>query len=722
MIVSQNPQLQDQETGPRFLSILWERRHVVLQCVVLGLAGAAISYLLTPARYEAEAILALDARKLQVLPTESVVSPLPQDSPVLRTELDIIGSRLMAERVINKLKKTDVVANGSANTNDDPDDNSDAALSNDPATKKEVDKLLDNVRVINDGRSYTIYIDYYAPDPVYAAQVANAYGESYIDYQIDQQTSATRRVSEWLGERLVNLRTKLEESERAANDFRQQAGLVDITGGVTPQTLQISRLNDELTALRTRMAGSVARLETAEQMQKQGDILGLSEVLTSTSVQALRAEQARVERAIADIDKSGAVMNAQLPQLLSQRASLKDQIANEVAQVINSIRSEIVVNNKQQAEVEADLKDLEAAMSKTSQAQVQLSQLDREATANRVLYESYLARYKQTIEQDGIATAEARLISRAMPSPRPTSPNAKLWALAGLVFGTCGGVIVALLLNFTDKSIRTPDMLEARLGLAIIGRVPRITRKEMAQAADINRSAPDFRAAIADLQTYLRLSTERARAVVLTSSADREGKTFIIGNLARSLAATGVKIAVLECNLRNPTLSKEFAVQSPKHLAQFVTEEMSVDDLIQRDPSSAVDVIFAEECDVPPEFILGSRRFAALMEEMKRRYDLVLIDGPTAAEGFDLLRVASFSDTVAFVINPEIAKIDDVEISIKKLRLTNRPISGIVLNGIKRKRQHPRMFRWLFAAKAIGKSKPKSGRKYKSPASVTVQS
>ena len=106
------------------------------------------------------------------------------------------------------------------------------------------------------------------------------------------------------------------------------------------------------------------------------------------------------------------------------------------------------------------------------------------------------------------------------------------------------------------------------------------------------------------------------------------------------------------------------------------------------------------------------------MEEMKRRYDLVLIDGPTAADGFDLLRVASFSDTVAFVINPDIAKITEVEASIKKLRLTNRPISGIVLNGIRRKRHRSPLFGWLFSS--AGKSK--RGRKYKPARPVTVQS
>lgn len=721
MIVTQTAQMEGQDTGPRLFSILWDRRNVVLLCVLVGLLAAAISYFATPARYKAETTLALDARKLQVLPTESVISPLPQDSPVLRTELDIIGSRSMAERVLQKLRKQASAGDEGSNIGDRLGDDPDAErpLPSDPQTKRDVDRLLDNVRVVNDGRSYTIYIDYYAPDAGYAARVANAYGESYIDYQIDQQTSATRRVSEWLGERLVSLRTKLEESEKAANDFRQQAGLVD-TGGVSLQSQQISRLNDELAALHGRMAASVARLETAEQMRAQNDSLGLQEVLASPMIQALRTEQARVDRAVADIDQSGATMNAQLPQLLSQQASLKQQVEDEVTQVINALRNEIVVNSKEEEGLQANLKDIQSAMSKTSQAQVQLSQLDREAAANRVLYESYLSRYKQTIEQDGIATAEARLISRAMPSPRPTSPDAKLWAIAGLVFGICGGIAAALLLNYTDKSVHSPAQLEAKFGLPIIGRIPKISRHEVVATSSLSHFPTDFRAAIADLQAYLRLSTDRARVVAVTSASNGEGKSFIVANLARSLAGTGVRTAILETNLRHPTLSQQFAAQTSAHLAQYVTSDLSVDDIIQRDPASMVDMVIAEASDVTPEFILGSRRFATLIEELRRRYDLVLIDGPTGTDGFDLLRVASFADTVTLIINPDIVKLNEVEMSVKKLRLTNRPIGGVVLNCVKRNQAKSSMLRWLF--RPVAKSTQARKRAYKPARPVSLHS
>jgi capsular exopolysaccharide synthesis family protein len=724
MILSQSSTSSNQEAMPRFLSTLWERKKVILFCTVTGLGLAAVGYVNAPVRYKAEVILALDVRKLQALPTESVISPLPQESPVLRTELDIISSRSMAERVLAALKKPD--ASSASLKQDRPYPNPSIVApaltpaERDAQTKKMVDDLMSNVRVANDGRSYTIYISYYDSDAAHAAEVANAFGEAYIDYQIDLQTSATRRVSEWLGERLVSLRTKLEESERQATEFREQAGLVE-TGGVTLQAQQISGLNAELIALRAKLAGSEARLSTALEAKNSSDGLGLSEVLSSPSIQLLRAEEARVKRAIAEIDQSGARMNSQLPQLTSQLNSLKGQIATEISQIVDSLRNEIDVNHRQQSGIQTSLNEVQTAMSKTSQAIVQSGQLDREANANRTIYESYLARYKQTIEQDGIATAEARIISRAMPSRRPTSPNAQLWGLAALIAGLSVGVVIALVLHVTDKSVRSIKALEAKTGLNVIGRIPRISRKEAISAPGLLSSgAPDFTSAIADLQAYLRLSAEDARVIAFTSSSDREGKTFVLANLARSLTATGVRTIVIDGNLRNPALFKEFSAQPAPHLTRIMAQEISVDDAIQHDKASSVDLIVAQQGDQPPEYILGNRRFSALIDEMRQRYDLVLIDAPSAANGLDLLRIASFSDTIALVVRKEMTNTEEIQLSIRKLQLAGRNISGIVMNGVPRQRQSQGFLRWVGSLLFLpGKLRQKPN--YKSPRPIIAQ-
>ncbi|MGK6313102.1 GumC family protein [Neorhizobium sp. DT-125] len=704
MIQSSSPPAE-QDGIPRLLAIVWEHRKVVLLCMLASFAIAAFGYSRSPTRYKSEAILALDVRKLQALPTESVVSPLPQESPVLRTELDIIGSRSMAERVLIDLQKANPPNSQQgkfARLSSEP-----GAIRKDAEAQKMIDELLTNVRVMNDGRSYTIYISYYASEPAYAAMVANAFGEAYIDYQIDLQTTATRRVSEWLGERLGSLRTKLEESEKEATEFREKSGLID-TGGITLQAQRLSGLNVELTSLQAKLAGSKARLATALEVQQSGDGVGLTEVLSSPTIQLLRAEQARVIRAIAEIDESGARMNPQLPQLTSQLASLNKQVSQEVSQVIDSLRNEIAINEKQQGEVEARLKDVQRAISATNMAVVQSAQLDREAAANRSIYETYLARYKQTIEQDGIATAEARIISRAMPNRKPTSPDARLWGLAALLLGMSTGLAAALVLNFMDRSISSVSALQQKTGLAVIGRIPRIPPREVrSRSGKPGSGTADFDGAVADLKAYIQLSEDRARVIAFTSSTDHEGKTFVVANLARSLALSGVKLLVVDANLRNPGLAREFQAQPSPHLARAISREISFDEVIQRDPASGVDIIAAPADTAPPDFILGNKGFAALISEMRQRYEFVLIDAPSASHDLDLLRIASLADTIAFVVRSGIGDSADIENAVIKLRVAGRHVIGIILNGVRRQKQRRRSrLRGMFGAKGTSGQKP----------------
>ena len=689
MIVSHEPPKGSQMSVPRILLILWERKFTILSCMLAGLAIAVAKYVHTPPRYTAEAILALDVRKLQALPIESVVSPLPQESPVLRTELDIIGSQTMAERVLALLKKQasdeDVMKTLTSNEsrsffalNPNVPVSAAASEANDRDLMR---KLMSNVRVMNDGRSYTIYIDFTADDPVFAAMVANAYGESYIDYQIDLQTSATRRVSDWLGERLVNLRSKLEESESLAATFKENAGIVK-ADGTTLQSQQIAGLNTELTSLKAKVAASNAQLATAVEAQQNGTELDLAEVLTSPIVQQLRVEEARVNRAIAEIDDSGATKSAQLPQLKSQLDSLKSQISREVTRIIDSLRAEIQTEERQLASIEESLKTTRDAMAKNSQLVVHADQLDREASANRTIYESYLARYKQTIEQDGIESAEARVISQAVPSKRPASPDPLLWSFAGVLFGAMGGMAAAGVRHLLDRKVGSAEMLEAKTGLTVIGRVPALSLQQKSDDMRLlhNPQSPLGRA-MAEIQSQLRLfaGADGPRVISIASIADGDGKSYIVASLARFLAAAGVRTLVIEANMRDPTLVEQFAIRSRSYLEQVVARNMPFAEAIHRDAGSMVDLIPAEESSAP-EAVLASRRFSLLVEETRKSYDLILIDTPNASYGLDLMRIASLSDLVLFVVRPGKTAFPELQALIKRFTAANRTIGGVIYN------------------------------------------
>lgn len=657
-------------------------------CLLLTTAA----YMTTPAQYVSEAILALDVRKLQALPTESVVSPLPQESPVLRTELDIISSRMMAGKVLTQLDSLNFDADGRINPADQqppanigsPDQISPlSAQSDEDRNRSRIDKLLSNVSVVNDGRSYTIYISYRADNPQYSAAVANAFGEAYLDYQVDLQTSATRRVSDWLGGKLVSLRATLEQSERAAADFREKSGLVK-ANGMTLQSQQIAALNTELANLRAKLAGAEARLSTAIDASNNKAGVALSEILGSPAIQQLRAEQSRVERSLQEISQSGAMQSAQLPQLNSQLASLKSQIAGEVQQVIDSLRNEINVTHRQQAAVETNLKEMQEGMSAANQALVHADQLDREASANRAIYESYLTRYKQTIEQDGIATAEARMISRAVPARSRASPHLSTWMALGIIGGTFLGICASFLLEIRDKSIRSAQALENATGTPIIGRIPKLSSRERKNAALIvSEGRYSFARAIADLQAHLLLSSPQkmARAVAVTSAGTQEGKTLIIAGLARSLAATGVRTIIIDANFTAPMVGQEFGDQFGPYLEDVIRGRHTLEAVIQHDVFSSIDFVATQACSVPAEFLLGHEQFAKVINALKHQYDVVLIDTPAVCLGADAIRVASLADTTILVAQCERANMDDILNAVKILSSDGRKLNGIVINS-----------------------------------------
>ncbi|SDP38237.1 capsular exopolysaccharide family [Phyllobacterium sp. OV277] len=664
----------------------------MLTALMAFLLLAIVGYSTTPAQYVSEAILALDVRKLQALPTESVVSPLPQESPVLRTELDIISSRMMAGKVLTRLDGLGFDADGRINPADQhlsANINIPESLSplseqmDEDRNRSRIDKLLSNVSVMNDGRSYTIYISYKADSPQYSAAVANAFGESYLDYQIDLQTSATRRVSEWLGGKLINLRATLEQSERAAADFREKSGLVK-ANGMTLQSQQIAALNAELANLRAKLAGAEARLSTAIDASNNKSGVALSEILGSPAIQQLRAEQSRVERSLQEISQSGASQSVQLPQLNSQLASLKSQIAGEVQQVIDSLRNEINVTHRQQGAVEANLKEMQDGMSAANQALVHADQLDREASANRAIYESYLTRYKQTIEQDGIATAEARMISRAVPARSKASPHFSTWLAIGAIGGVFSGFCLSLILDLKDKSIRSVKALESAARTPIIGRIPRLSSGEQKNVAHIvGEGRYRFARAIADLQAHLLLSSPQkiARAIAVTSAGTQEGKTLVVAGLARSLAATGVRTIIIDANFRAPMVAQEFGDQFGPYLEDVIRGRKTLEAAIQHDLFSSIDFVATQACSVPAEFLLGHQQFAKLINTLKQQYDIVLIDTPAVCLSADAIRVASLADTTLLVARCDKANTDDIISAVKMLTSEGRKLSGIVINS-----------------------------------------
>jgi polysaccharide biosynthesis transport protein len=315
-------------------------------------------------------------------------------------------------------------------------------------------------------------------------------------------------------------------------------------------------------------------------------------------------------------------------------------------------------------------------------ARVQEAQLEREAAANRTIYESYLARYKQTIEQDGIAKPDASIISRAQASSTPASPNMKNWLLVGLVIGSAVGVGIAFVRELTDKRIRSARFLTEQTGYPVLGAIPNVPHPGRNQPAVI-RSDPRFGEALVALQATVRLAQQvrGARIIAIASSRVGEGKTTVTANLARSLAAAGLKVLAIDCNFSKPALSNLFGVAKTENFESIITmERQNPNSLISLDSASGVSVMAGSAGSTSSGLLLANKNFRGMLATLRERFDVILMDGPALSQSLDAWQIASIADGVIMAVCKSKSRIDVVKSNLDRLTDYGCPVLGIIID------------------------------------------
>ena len=641
MIISDVSSGNDRQPVADLLDTIKRRKLMLTLPLVVGVGAGVAGYLTAPTSYLSEAVLVLDMRRLQPLPNEAAISPLPQDSPVLRSELDIINSRMMAQKVL-ELLQTDKGKGADAG----PDAaKGDKASISAVEERRQIDALLSGLHVSNDGRSYTIFISYRASNPVYAAKVANAFASAYLDHQIDVQQAATRGVSDWLGEKLVTLRNDLETAERAAEAFRQQAGLAGERGQTTFQTQRVAALNAEIVAAMGAVSTAEARLQTAQALKARDEAPALTEVLASPAIQNLRNEQARVERKLDELKANGALKSAEIPVLTAEREALRQQISMQVDRIIGSLNNEILIARQRRADLEKALKSAEADLANANQAQVKAQQLDREANASRVVYESYLTRYKQLIEQDGIARPEAQLISAAEPPMVKASPRLLNWLLLGLGLGGLFAVAGTALREVFDKvrPVRTaPLSLPGIPAATLLPTAPRLSVALLVNGG-LDPVSP-FGRAIKSVHDRLRVLMRGRDSLALSvvSLSDGDGKSLFVTGLAHQIAVTGVPVAIIDATGGRSGLREAFGLPDGMPRQWPGGRKLTAAQLIH-DHGSGIDIVTPDRHGQEGDWLSG------LIAQLRGDHKVILVDMPVVKEDKHSILMACATDTALLV-------------------------------------------------------------------------
>ena len=682
--------------------------------VTFGLTALVMAVVLqqTPL-YTASAQVLLDRQKMQVTDMEAVMSGDPADSATVDSEVEILRSRALAARVV---ARTDLMT--------DPEFNAAlretsilqwldprvwirealALVSAAPAPMNEemaaqaerdavVDVLLEQLTVRRQRLTYVINLSVTSENPAKAAQIANAYAETYILDQLEAKFDATRQANEWLSRRLGELRQQVQDSERAVELYRAEQGLESLAAGVTVSEQQMSELNAQLILARTALAEARAKYERARQVRSSGgSIESMADVVQSTTISQLRQKQADLARELANLSSRYGPRHPEVVNAEAQRRDIANQIGAEISRIIGSLQNTMSVAETRVASLEQSLRDLRGETGESGQAMVQLRELEREAAANRAVYESFLNRFKETSQQQDLQVPDSRVISPATAPIAPSHPRKALSLALALALSAMLGVGLAFLLEHLDNGLGTGRDVEEALGLPHLVSLPLVPAERGPDGKPLKphdyvlkKPLSAFSESLRSLRSALQLSNvdNPPKVILFTSALPSEGKTTTSSCFARAAAASGLSVVLVDCDLRHPSVHKTFGLPAPKAgLVELLAERLDPREVMIRDESTGLDILPVATGSANPPDVLASSQMQLLLERLRGEFDLVVLDSAPVLPVSDSRVLSRMADETVFVVRWNETPRDAAQAAIRELRLFNAEIAGVTLAAV----------------------------------------
>lgn len=660
---------------------LWRGKVAVLFFATLTLLlGGIYAFVLAVPIYTSEAMVALESRQDQVVDIESVVTGLAGDQATINTEVEVMRSRGLIEKVVRRL---DLLEDPEFNENLRPDPAIDIGAlvraaretvlgpQPEPAPQTDrsemeavIDSVLLSVSVSNIRQSYVFKITVATESAEKSAELANTLAELYILEQLESKFEATEQATNWLTERVAQLQVQLEDAEATVKNFNAGVDLVS-PEALTGLNRQIKELRDRLRDIQQDRMAEDERLAALNAAKQAGDIATMAEAANDPTLNRVKT---LLESENSTLDRS--TFDDRFDQVIA-RSTL--EIARADAQ-ITTLQSTIA---EQEAQIERQSVDL-----------VKLQQLQREADASRLIYEFFLGRLKETSVQEGIQRADSRILSRAVVPPAPSAPRIPLILALSLIFGLFVGAGLVILREFSQNTFRESSELEQRTGYPVIGQIPVVPARRRKNVLQYLKDKPTSAAAeaIRNLRTSVLLSNidNPPQVIMSTSSVPAEGKTTQSLALSQNLAGLGKRVLLIEGDIRKSVFGEYFEVEKKEGMLSVLSGQTSIEDAVVTVPDFGADVLLGERSRMAANAadIFSSERFGTFINELRAKYDYIVIDSPPVLAVPDARIIGQSVDAVLYTVKWDSTPHRQVSDGLKALELVNVQVAGLVLNQI----------------------------------------
>lgn len=699
----------------------------------------------TPPRYTATSMMLLDTQDSRLFQQQSMFgdTPVAIDTGTVDSQVQILKSEKIALAVINNLNLTkDPEFTGSSgglvsavmgfvsNLFAGPTPTSEFAL-----TRHAVGVFESRLDVQRVGLTYVIAINFQSLNPDRAAEIDNAVASAYIDDQLNAKYQAARQAGTWLQDRLRELREQAATAERAVVAFKAKNNIVE-AGGRTITEQQLAELNSELVLARSQVAEARAKVARVESVLKTNTPEAAIDATVADSlkddvIQKLRSQYLELSAREADWAARYGYQHLAVVNLRNQMAEIQNSIRNELQRIAQSYQSDLNIAERHEDSVQ---KQLDAAVSESqvnNQAEIALRELESQAETYRALYDNFLQRYMQSVQQQSFPITNARVISAATRPLTPSHPRTLL-VLALAVMGGLGcGIGAGTWREFADRVFRTSEQVETLLESDCIALVPAVREKKddiagnelsakqpemtglgrKAQAAKDAKSpalAPGqrtvvvpegvlsaivdapfsaFAEAVRSIKVAIDLSPATgagAKIIGFTSSVPNEGKSSLAGAVARLIAQTGSRTLLVDCDIRNPSLSRALSPGCASGLLDVLSGKAALEEALWVDSATKLSFLpVAMKARIAHSSeVIASTQTRGLFDKLRQSYDYILVDFAPLMPIVDVRASMHLVDSYVYVIEWGRTRIEHVEQALQSARGVYEHLLGVVLNKV----------------------------------------
>ncbi len=653
--------------------------------IVICLVVAVITFSMKPV-YKAVAEIYIDPGAGSQFGTQPAMNPL-ENKVYIKTQLSILKSDAIARKAVTSLHLDQAAADkpgllmwpfsllfSLARATDSPVVQQDA-----------VESFKHNLKADAINNSNVIEVTYTAGDPVLAASAVNTAVQALVEQNLDMKVAPAREAMQWLNGSLEKIKANMTDTATRLQDFKQDKGLLVTGENDTNISLKnLSDLTSKALAAEVRRNEAEVKYQRVLALSKEEDgLMSLPEVIDNKLIQDLKNQEAVSAKQSAELTKRYGEKHPQIIRLKNEKDTMDRQIQAEVSHIVASIKNDYHDSLRVEQSLKASLGRQKAAAMNYERRSSEYELKKQDVDGAKGVYDTVLKRLQESSMMN-LNISTINFFQKAEPPLKPYKPKIKMNLLMGLALAVFSSLCAGMVLEYLDRTCKTPEDIQDNLGLAVLGVVPRsleLVGRQLKGVPLLPKPASVAAEAFRDIKGNMLLRADMdPRLIQVCSAMHSEGKSTVALNFANSLAAVGERVLLVDADVRRPSLHRLLGQANTKGLTSLLTEKAGIEEVVIKTRFPNLYFIPSGPAVTEMGMLLRSPAMYSSMESWRANFDRVVIDSPPYVGPVDAHLISSMVDGVVLVVLSGKTDMDLLSRTLRNLESLKINILGCVLN------------------------------------------